>query len=334
MSQLFTNNASGTLSVLLPNEAGPSTVSLQAGEGALFPNPTGGDFFICTVEDTSGNIEILLCTARATNDLTCSRGHESTTIQEFATGSRVEIRNTAATFDAFLQVAGGVMTGELDMNNNLLTDPLLTGGEIRNSPIRGTDGGTGNQIVVPTAAGAPTIGGNTIVHTGNDSAYVQTTFALTGGEGVAAIGDLSTPRTINLDINELTTIAGTDVLAADQFLVYDDANTLHKVVNYRSAGIPIIIDSGVTVTPTDDQMNSMFLCTHSAAAISFELNTTIGEKGNIVIVQQSDGTRQVTIGGTATINSAAAGPTTVQQFSVLVCVCTATNVWTVYGDAQ
>lgn len=166
MTQLFTNNASATLSVQA--EIIHTTLTLQTNEGQLFPAPTGGDFFRATIEDTLGNVEIVECTGKATDVLTVIRARESTTAKIFPTGSKVELRPTAGTQDAFLQVYGGVMQGTLDLNNEILQDPLLTGGEIRNAPIRGLDGGTANEIIVPTAGGTPTLGANEIWHAGND----------------------------------------------------------------------------------------------------------------------------------------------------------------------
>jgi len=328
MSILFSNNASATLSVQA--EIVDTTLTLQTNEGQLFPSPTGGDFFQCTLEDTSGNIEVVQCTGRATDVLTVTRAQENTTAKVFPVGSKVEIRTTAATFDEFVQQSGDTMSGELDMSSNVLRDAIVTDGEVRNAPIRGTDGGTANELVVPTAGGDPTIGGNTIIHTGNDSAYVPATRTLTGGEGIAAIGDLSANRTIDLDFNELTALSGTDVAATDEFAVYDADATAHKKIQYQSAGVPMITDSTAAITATDAQMNSMFLCTHNLAAITFNLNTGVGEKGNIVLIHQSDATYAVTVAGTATINSVIAGPSTTAQYNVLVCVCTATDVWTVY----
>ncbi len=123
MTQLFTNNASGTLSVQA--EIVDTTLTLQAAEGSLFPSPTGGDFFQCSLEDTSGNLEIVQCTSRSTDVLTVIRAQENTTALVFPTGSRVELRMTAATHASFLQVFGGVMQGTLDMNNEVLQDPPI-----------------------------------------------------------------------------------------------------------------------------------------------------------------------------------------------------------------
>ena len=326
MSQLFTNNASGTLSVQA--EIVDTTLTLQTNEGQLYPAPTGGDFFQCTLEDTSGNIEIVQCTGRSTDVLTVVRAQESTSAKVFPTGSRVELRPTAD-HSAFLQVFGGVMQGELDMDDNQLTDPLILGGEARNMPIRGTDGGTANEIIVPTAAGDPTLGGNNIIHTGNDGAYALGATIFTAGDGLDGGGDLSAARTWDLNISTFTNIEGNAVLAADEFLMYDDANTEHKVIAYQDAGIPIISDGAATISPDDTQVNHYFLCTR-ATAVSFEVDTGVGVKGNVIIVEQA-AAGTVTVGGTATINTAVGNDTRIQN-SVVVLLCTATDIWTMYGD--
>lgn len=107
----FSNNASGTLSVQLDGATpGPedTTLVLQSNEGQLFPPVTtaSGNFFYCTVEDTSGNIEIVKCTDVSTDTLTITRAQENTTSQTFAVGSKVELRTTAATFAEFIQRTG------------------------------------------------------------------------------------------------------------------------------------------------------------------------------------------------------------------------------------
>lgn len=342
MSIEFTNNASGTLSVQLDGATpGPedTTLVLQANEGQLFPPVTtaSGNFFYASVEDTSGNIEIVRCTDVSTDTLTITRAQENTTSQTFAVGSKVELRTTAATFAEFIQRTGGVMTGNLDLDGNQLIDPVVTStgaAVIQNVPLRGADNGTANQLLVPSGGGDPTIGVNTIIHTGNDTAYVQTTRTLTGGEGIAAIGDLQADRTVDLDINELTTIAGTNTAAGDQFLMYDLDAATHKVMNYRSAGVPIITDSTVNPQLTDDTVNSMWILDHSVAPITFDFDTGIGEQGNVVIWYQADATQQVTIGGTATTVSASTNKRTRRQYSMGFAICTSANNWILYGDLE
>ena len=336
MTQLFSNNASGTLSAVIIIEAGPSSVTLQASEGDLFPIITAPDFSMCTVEDTGGNFEIMKITARTNGSdiLTCVRAQEGTAAQAFATGSRLELRTTAATFGEFIQQSGDQMQGELDMTGNILRDPLITDGEIRNAPIRGTDGGVANQILVPTAGAAPTIGGNTIIHTGNDTAYVQTTRTLTGGEGIAALGDLSANRTVDLDLTELTVMGPNAVQAADVVVVYDDLNTEHKQLAYRDAGIVVLGDGTQNPVPSVDEVNAYWRCTYAVATINFDIDIGVGSAGNIIVVEQSSAQLVDFTGGTATINSTYPSLTTNGQYSVVIFICTSTNTWTMYGDGQ
>ena len=101
MSFLFTNNATGTLANTLT--IGTLTLVLDSGQGALFPTPTGGDTFRGTLEDSSGNTEIVSVTARSSDSLTIVRAQEGTADQQFIAGSRFEIRMTADILDEFVQ---------------------------------------------------------------------------------------------------------------------------------------------------------------------------------------------------------------------------------------
>ena len=331
MSILFDNNASATLSVQA--EIIDTTLTLQTNEGQLFPSPGASEFFLVTLEDTSGNIEIVRCTSRTNDVLTVARGEELTTAKVFPVGSKVELRTTAGTFDEFIQRTGGVMTGTLDMNGETLQDPVITttgSGVIQGLALRGSDNGTGNELVVPSAGAAPTIGGSEII-TAADPSFIPSSRTLTGGEGIAAIGDLTQNRTVALDFTELSNMTGTTLAADDELPVYDTDAAAHKTILYRQAGIPIIPDSSNNPVPTDDQVNSYWVCTN-ASTVFFDVDTGVGEKGNVLIVEQGGaGTIDFT-GGTATINSAYTNKQTQTTRSVAVLVCTSNNVWTLYGD--
>lgn len=106
MSQLFTNNASALLVEDLLVAA--TTVNLGPGDGEQFPLPDGGDpdsFSILSLQDDSGNIEIVKMTERTGDVLTIERGQESTTPAGFATGSRIELRLTAGALSGFKQIS-------------------------------------------------------------------------------------------------------------------------------------------------------------------------------------------------------------------------------------
>lgn len=95
----LSNNAIGRLS---SNAAAIDTsLVLEPGQGALFPELLAGQFFPVTlIRASDGAYEICKCTARAADVLTVERSQESTTAKAFLAGDRVEIRFTAGTFVA------------------------------------------------------------------------------------------------------------------------------------------------------------------------------------------------------------------------------------------
>lgn len=112
--QLFTNNAASTLASNITS--GATSLTVQAGDGALFPNPTGGDWFIVSLETPAASArEIVKCTARSTDVLTIVRAQEGTTAQPFDSGDKVELRLTKGTLEGVLQKAGGQMSGNITM---------------------------------------------------------------------------------------------------------------------------------------------------------------------------------------------------------------------------
>ena len=103
---LFANNASSRLYAAI--DAVTTSIRVQAGDGARFPQPTGdgSNYFPVTVEDRrSGQIEIMLCTGRSGDILNVTRAQEGTAAQAFLLGATVSNRLTAATMD-FLAHAG------------------------------------------------------------------------------------------------------------------------------------------------------------------------------------------------------------------------------------
>lgn len=104
MTILFTNNAKTTLSAGITNVA--TSIPVAAGYGALFPAPSGSDFFYATITDVSNNIEIVKVTSRSTDTMTVVRGQEGTTARAYLTGDKFQLRITAASLTAFVQLAG------------------------------------------------------------------------------------------------------------------------------------------------------------------------------------------------------------------------------------
>jgi Collagen triple helix repeat (20 copies) len=101
---IFANNASSRLYAAI--DAVTTSIRVQAGDGAKFPQPSAGQYFTVTVEDRrSSQIEIMKCTSRSGDVLTVTRAQEATTAKAFLLGATVSNRLTAATMD-FLANAG------------------------------------------------------------------------------------------------------------------------------------------------------------------------------------------------------------------------------------
>ena len=106
-SYLFTNNAATTLAsgILV----GATSLTVAAATGGLFPNPSAGQYFYCTLQNTAGTVvEIIKVTARSSDTLTIVRGQESTAASAFSTGDKVELRLTAG---EITQLFSGVVQG-------------------------------------------------------------------------------------------------------------------------------------------------------------------------------------------------------------------------------
>lgn len=171
---IFTNNASALLQTSINNSE--TTIQVASGFGALFPSPSGSQYFYASLVADDGSMEIVRCVSRTGDNLTVVRAQDGTTAQAFtATVTRVELRVVKIVLEEFLQKNGGTMAGDIDMGGNTITDAVLSGastqilgGEIAGVPFRGDSGQTANQIVVPSGTGRATAGGAEILVSGDD----------------------------------------------------------------------------------------------------------------------------------------------------------------------
>jgi hypothetical protein len=185
---VWTNNASSLLASGITNVS--TTVTVTAGQGALFPAISAGQYSVATMEDTSGNIEVVYITGRTTDTMTITRAQEGTTALSFASGSRFELRVTAGVLATLLQKTGSdilsnttTLGGVLQLNGSGSIRALSGGGEIAGLPIRGAPAATGNQIVVPTdGTSPPTASGSIILTQANIEANMPS------GAGVVLTG--------------------------------------------------------------------------------------------------------------------------------------------------
>jgi len=102
MAILYKNNAVSALASSITNVATSMTVT--AGQGALFPAITGSDYFYVTIISFSNpsSFEIVKVTARATDTFTIVRAQDGTTAAAWSANDRVELRITAAMFSEAL----------------------------------------------------------------------------------------------------------------------------------------------------------------------------------------------------------------------------------------
>lgn len=96
---LFTNLAGGTL--LSPITSGATTLTLNSGQGALFPSPTGNQFFPLVLQSAANSalLEVTWCTSRSTDTLTIVRAQEGTSALAFNAGDLAQLRPTGATLE-------------------------------------------------------------------------------------------------------------------------------------------------------------------------------------------------------------------------------------------
>lgn len=98
MAYIAKNNASSTLAGAIA--AIDTSLTVQVGKGDNFPVIVAPDYTFVTLEDTTGNIEVVKVTARAaaSDTMTIVRAQENTTAKIYASGSIVSLRPIASLF--------------------------------------------------------------------------------------------------------------------------------------------------------------------------------------------------------------------------------------------
>jgi hypothetical protein len=135
---LFANNATGTLAAAY--SASATALTLTAGQGALFPSPSGGDWFPCTIVNSSNVIEIVQCIGRVADTLTVNRGQEGTPARPLASGEKIDLRLTAAVMTALRdrQITSAMIPAGA-ITNAQLAAGAVTSATIADGSIAGAD---------------------------------------------------------------------------------------------------------------------------------------------------------------------------------------------------
>ena len=187
------------------------------------------------------------------------------------------------------------------------------------------DAGDGFPVaIINTGSAVVTVDGNA-----SELINGSTSISLAPGLGVLVTCDGSewVGLIYNLDLPNLTAIQADGLAATDGFLV-DDAG-IPKRMEYTDSGIRVqtVADTSDTLATAD--MNTFIEYTN-ASAVTVTLDTGVGKVGNIILIKQT-GAGQVTVSGTATIESAVGNKTRTTD-SVIALVCIATDTWALFGD--
>lgn len=104
MGILFNNNAVSTLASSIG--AATTELSLTTGDGALFPSAGGANYFIATLFNEAGDVEVIKVTQRVGDVLTVVRAQEGTAAQSWPSSTtRIEMRVTAGSLEALRDAA-------------------------------------------------------------------------------------------------------------------------------------------------------------------------------------------------------------------------------------
>ena len=97
MPRIFSNNAVAVTSSAITSAS--TTIALATGQGAKFPTPSGGDYFMVTLAMVSGvtetSWEIVKVTARSGDSLTVVRAQEGTTAAAWPSARRANRNNSS-----------------------------------------------------------------------------------------------------------------------------------------------------------------------------------------------------------------------------------------------
>lgn len=193
---LFTNNAATTLASNITS--GDSSLTVATGTGALFPNPTAGQYFYCTLANNAGTVEIIKVTARSGDTFsTIVRGQDGTSAVGWSSGDKVELRLVNADLTNFPQLdSTNTFTQKQTFDNLTASKPVFTDstkGMVSTGTVPTDQGGTG--LTTFTAA--------------YNALYSTSSSALTAGTlPIAAGGTGATTKTAAFDALAPTTTTG------------------------------------------------------------------------------------------------------------------------------
>ena len=170
MSYKATNNAFGKLAEALPTDA--TRLTLQVGQGVVFPVISAPDYTLVTIEDVLGNREIVRVTGRSAGSdaLTVVRAQEGTTARSWKVGDVVECRLVASLMESSLRLAEQA-SGELGALNTKVTTAQST-----------ADAAQSIANAAQSAANAARLGFTPIQQGGGNNQFANKTYIGWGGD--------------------------------------------------------------------------------------------------------------------------------------------------------
>lgn len=286
-----------------------NTISTNATNTDLELDPSGtGDVVIVSgtlVGDVTGNADTATLATTATTSTNVTVTNEASDTVTFpvfvntATGDQLPHTNSSLVFNAASGTLSAITfsTSQLSMSGNVISSNLT------NSNIELDPAGTGNVVIpsgnleLPTD---PTTGDHVGNRDYNDARYASQTTTITGTSGLAGGGDLSTNRTITLDIDGLSDIA---IASADSIAFSDNddsGNPKKRAMSSVISDLDLATNSGVSGTylplaggtltgQLDVEFVSISGNTISTNATSADLELDASGAGNILMTVSNVG---------------------------------------------
>ena len=254
---LFTNNAATTLasSILV----GATSLTVTAGQGALFPTLAGSAYFYCTLSNTAGTtIEIVKVTARSTDTFTIVRAQDNTTASAFSAGDKVELRLTAIDLQNFPQLDS---TNTFASAQTFSSAPIIT-------PLSGLLKANTSSAITAATAGTDYLAppsGTAILKANSGGALANATAGTDyGAPGTASTWSASQRGTVTTDNDGSFDMSVTNNFSCTPTATF--ALTFTNITAGQSGYVLLINTSGYAVTAAaTTKVNTSFLTTVSAA---------------------------------------------------------------------
>lgn len=237
MGIVLSNNAASLLAADISDAAVSLTVT--AGEGALFPDPAASEYFYCTLVDVDGNMEIVKVTGRVVDTFAIVRAQETTVAKPFATGARVELRITAqSVLDAVDAAVDQVTLADFGITASALEINKLDGLTASTAELNVLDGLSASTAELNILDGVTASAADINKLVGITSSVSELNIL----DGVTATAsDINKLNGLTASTAELNKLAGATATTAE----------LNKLSGLTASTAELNKLTGVTVTPTE-----------------------------------------------------------------------------------